>query len=430
MAVAMSENLHLDLNPVKDAITPLYGALGHFGNFSGVPNPDPNTSGVMPILPDNISTQAVRGSLLEGLGKIESAEWDKMIQKKQFASLSAGVVLPIYTGGKITAANHAAKIETHEAELELTKVESELLVNVVDQYYGLVLSNELLQVRKDVFTTMQKHFDEANKLQAEGIIAQAELLHAKVYLADATRELHKAEQQLDIVQQALRATLNLDAETTITPRSKLFYLTDIDPISVFLGDIKAESPLLALVESKQHLAEENIRLHKSEFLPTVVLMGNVNIVNKDLSPYMPDMMVGVAINWTLFDGLANVNKYKASQQKKIQAENAYVSVSHDLETAVTKYYKEQDMYRNQIQELGDSRKFADEYFRSQEKAFAEGMATSTQIADAGLLVAKARIEQLSAMYEYQKSLVRLLMYAGKSASFATYASGANAKGIE
>jgi hypothetical protein len=58
------------------------------------------------------------------------------------------------------------------------------------------------------------------------------------------------------------------------------------------------------------------------------------------------------------------------------------------------------------------------------------MATSTQIADAGLLVAKARIEQLSAMYEYQKSLVRLLMYAGKSASFATYASGANAKDIE
>ena len=34
--VLMSDNIQLDLTPVRDAITPLYSALGHYGKFGGV----------------------------------------------------------------------------------------------------------------------------------------------------------------------------------------------------------------------------------------------------------------------------------------------------------------------------------------------------------------------------------------------------------
>jgi hypothetical protein len=57
-AISMSDMLHLDLTPVKDAITPLYSSLGNYGVFSGVPNPDPATNQFVPILPDNLSTSA------------------------------------------------------------------------------------------------------------------------------------------------------------------------------------------------------------------------------------------------------------------------------------------------------------------------------------------------------------------------------------
>ncbi|MBK7099188.1 MAG: TolC family protein [Sphingobacteriales bacterium] len=64
--MAMQKDLKLDLTPVRDAITPLYSTLGQYGNFSGVPNPDPNTNKVMPILPDNISTNVVREKCWRG----------------------------------------------------------------------------------------------------------------------------------------------------------------------------------------------------------------------------------------------------------------------------------------------------------------------------------------------------------------------------
>ena len=74
--VYMSDNIQLDLTPVRDAITPLYNTLGHYGKFGGVPNPDPNTNGAMPYLPDDVSTAAIRAKMLEGLNAVNNADWN------------------------------------------------------------------------------------------------------------------------------------------------------------------------------------------------------------------------------------------------------------------------------------------------------------------------------------------------------------------
>ena len=130
-AVQMADPLTLDLTPVRDAINPLYEALGKYGNFSGVPNPDPATSGVMPILPDNVSTQAMRGKIQEGQAAINAAEWNKMIQEKQFAAVNANFIWPLYTGGKINAANKASEIYAEEAGLRKEQREGELWPPVI-----------------------------------------------------------------------------------------------------------------------------------------------------------------------------------------------------------------------------------------------------------------------------------------------------------
>lgn len=51
------------------------------------------------------------------------------------------------------------------------------------------------------------------------------------------------------------------------------------------------------------------------------------------------------------------------------------------------------------------------------KAFNEGMATSTEVTDASLAVAKVRIEKLQAMYAYDVALARLLELAGMPEMF-------------
>ncbi|MGQ7868034.1 TolC family protein [Sunxiuqinia sp. sy24] len=419
-AVQMADPLHLDLTPVRDAITPLYSALGNFGNFSGVPNPDPATNQMMPVLPDDMSTAAVRAQLLEGLDHVNAAEWDQMIQEKRFASLSASVVWPIFTGGKINAANEAARIHEEEAGLQKDQKQAELLSELVTRYYGLVLSRESEKVRQQVLDAMEKHLYDAKKLSEQGQIAQVEKLHAEVAKADAERELKKARRQSHIVERSLQNTVAMEAADSIVAVNQLFVLKGIGDEDQFVELAKANSPLLQQVSSKNELSQTGVKLEQSNYLPTVALTGMYDIANKDFSPYVPEWMVGVGLKWTLFDGVARTRKVQAAKYRVNQVEEAGLKAQDDIETVIRKLHQQLGMQLEQHESLKKSLTFAEVYLESKDMAFHEGLATSADVVDARLLVARFKIEQLQAMYQYDVALAALMQICGVPAQFNNY----------
>ena len=416
----MQDRIHFDLSPVRDAITPLYQTLGGFGVFSGVSNPDPATSGIMPVLPDNISTQAVRKKMLDGLNAVNSAEWDLTIQEKQFATLSAGFIWPLFTGGKINAANRAAQLQYEAVEKENLLKSFELTNELIDRYFGMVLAGQSVKVREEVRSTMEKHFQDAQKLQLQGQIANVELLNSKLSLAEADREYQKSLRQVSMLNEGLLNTLAVGGSSEFQPVTDLFYLDSIEDVGYFFGMAVTKSLLLAQINTKKELASEGCKAERAGKLPTIALTGMYDIANKDLSPYLPGYVIGVGLKWNLFEGAALQKKIKASSYQKMQAEDYYQKASADIHSAVFSHYQELNMYREQLKMLDEATNLAVEYFRVRNKAFSEGMGTSAQVADASLLLAKVRIDRLQAMYGYDVSLSKLLYYAGITDHFVDY----------
>ncbi len=416
----MEDRIHFDLTPVRDAIIPLYQTLGSYGVFSGVPNPDPATSSIMPVLPDNVSTQAVRKKMLDGMNTVKSAEWDLTIQERQFATLNAGFMWPIFTGGKINAANKAARLKYEAVEIENLQKSYELTNELIERYFGMVLAEQSLKVREEVRTTMEHHYHDAEKLQQQGQIANVELLNSKLYLADSEREWQKSIRQNNIINDALLNTLAEKEIYIIQPVTNLFYLDSLENIEYFYSEAMKKSPLLAQVGKKKELANEGYNAERSGQLPTIAITGLYDIANKDLSPYLPGYVVGIGMKWNLFEGTSQNKKIKASSYQKLQVEDYYQKASSDIHTAINKHYQELNMYREQLKMLDAAMDLANEYFRVRNKAFSEGMATSTQVADASLLLAKARIDRLQAMYGYDVSLSKLLYYAGLTDQYTNY----------
>ena len=425
--VYMSDNIELDLTPVRDAITPLYSTLGHYGKFGGVPNPDPKTNVAMPYLPDDVSTAVIRGKMLEGLNTVNNADWIQTIQEKKFGMVNAGFVMPIYTGGKINAANKAAKIKFEASEIESIQKSHELSCELVERYFGLILANQAVKVRQTVKDGMQRHLDDAQKLAQQGMIAQVEVLNAKVYYSDADRELKKSERQVEILNEAVLNTVAETGNSKINPVSELFYFDKIEELDFFKKKALENSPLLGQVNKKKELAQQGVKVEQSAYLPTVAATGTYDLVNKDLSPYLPDYMVGVGLQWSLFDGNARSRKVKAAKFQEMQADDFYAKAESDIHSAITKYYQELNMYLEQINELDAAMDFTAEYSRAREKAFTEGMATATQVSDANLAVAKAKIERLQAIYAWDVSLSKLLYYSGLSDQYAAYMGRPEAK---
>jgi outer membrane protein TolC len=421
-AVQMADPLTLDLTPVRDAINPLYEVLGKYGNFSGVPNPDPKTSGVMPTLPDNISTQVLRGKIQEGQKAINAAEWDKMIQEKQFASVNANFVWPLYTGGKINAANKASQIYEEEAGLHQKQKAGELMSELATRYYGLVLAGQACKVRAQVADAMKKHLFDSEKLSEQGQIAKVEFLHAQVANSDAERELKKANREATIVERALQNTMAIGDSSDLAPASSLFILKSIEDEKYFVDLAMQNNPQLQQVDSKKELAATGVKLEKSNYLPTVALTGTYDVVNYDLSPYVPQWMVGVGLNWSVFEGNARHRKLQSAQFKQDQVEQAGFKAEEDIKTVIRKLHQQLGMLVEQLEELDKTLEFAKTYVESRDKAFHEGLSTSTELVDANLMLAKVKIDRLQAMYNYDVTLATLLQVCGNPEMFIAYQS--------
>ena len=424
-AIQMADPLTLDLTPVRDAINPLYEVLGKYGNFSGVPNPDPKTSGVMPILPDNVSTQVLRGKIQQGQAALNAADWNQMIQEKQFASVNANFVWPLYTGGKINAANKASQIYEEEAVLHQKQKEGELLSELATRYYGLVLAEQASKVRVQVAEAMKKHLFDSQRLSEQGQIAKVEFLHAQVANSDAERELKKANREAVIVKRALQNTMAVSDSIELTPSSRLFILKNVEDESFFIGLALKNNPQLLQVDSKKDLAATGIKLERSNFLPTVALTGTYDLADKDLSPYVPQWMVGVGLNWSLFEGNARHRKLQSAELKADQVEQAGLKAEEDIKTVIRKMHQQLGMQLEQLEELDKTLEFAKIYVESRDKAFHEGLSTSTELVDANLLLAKVKIDRLQAMYNYDVTLATLLQICGSPDRFMVYQSGSD-----
>ena len=407
--MAMSKDISLDLTEVRDAITPLYSTLSNYGHFSGVPG-----------LTEDQSTAAVRSQLATGLKTVQNGDWDPIIQKKMFGVVSATALWPIYTGGKIKAANQAAVIGQKEAGEVLRQKSGEVMSELAQRYFGLCLAKQAVNVRQDAFDGMEKHLQDALKMEKQGLIAHADVLNAQLYHAQAERELSKARHTAFILNQALLNTMATNQDTDIDPVTRLFYLDSIEPVVYFKELALKNNPLLLQVASKKQLTEQGYNIEKSEMYPTIAMQGLYNVVNQDLSPYTPTWLVGVGAKWTLFDGSSRNRKMKVAAFKTDQVKEAEQKGQSDVVTALDKLYSELKMYKEQLSELTTAKSFAEEYLRVREKAFTEEMTNATDVVDARLALAKVRIERLEAMYGYDLTLAHILEYSGIPEQYPDY----------
>lgn len=416
--VCLSEELHLDLTPVKEAILPLYETQSKYGVYSGVP------TGVeaMPYLNQDMSTAAVREKLEQGRLQLENSNWNQVIQEKQFGMVDANFQWVLFSGGKIMAANKAARLQVEEENSKFAQKQDEVFNELVQRYFGLSLANNATAIRNDVLEAMNKHVWDAERMEKEGFVAHADVLHVKMYQAEAKREFMKAQKTEEFLNVALKNTLAIDSVDNILAASNLFIVDSLENVEHYKSIAYTNNPSLAQLKIKHDLTIQNYNVERADLFPSVAVMGMYDLANVDLSPMVPEWMVGVGLSWTIFNGGARYHKIKSAKLKTLQVEEISADVSSDIATVVEKLHNSLIINQEQLTELNIAEEFATEYVRVRQKAFDEQMINSTELVDARLALAKVKIAKLQVMYEYDIALAQLLYYCGKTDLFIDYMS--------
>lgn len=373
----------------------------------------------------------IPSSILSGinglLDPLLGADWSLTIQDRSLGFVGGQVSVPIWMGGKINAANRAARINESTVSAQGEQTRNALISELVERYFGLALARQVVQVRRQVVEGVSRHLEDAEAMERNGMIARSELLYVEFKMAEAERELANAELQAETIAAALSNTLGSEADWQ--PVTAMFLIDRMEELAYYQDLALERNPLLGQVSLKRELAEENVRVQRAEFLPQVAAMGAASFYNYQVTGLIPRWAVGVGVSIKLFDGLNREHKYTAAKQTVRRVEALQEKAYQDISTLVEKIYNQLLNYRNQMTSIEASMAFAEEYLRMKNAAFLEGMSSSSDLIDAELNLAGVRAERLQAAYNFDLLLAQLLEAAGVSEEFASYARRPDARRI-
>jgi len=341
-----------------------------------------------------------------------------VLQKEQVAAAGINMLWPVFNGGKIRAANRAMDANVNEALYKIEQTKSELNTELVERYYGYRLSLRAVQLYSEVYDAMLLHQTNAIKLEENGMISKAQRLYVDLSVSMAHADLQNAINQANTVKDALKNTLADSSEINVT--SELFLVKKIESLQYFQQAAIENNFLLKQVSAKKELAKQNFNLQKGSYFPSVAFVGRKEITNYQLTELMPEWFLGVNLHWTIFDGISRTYRVQSAKSTIDRVSFIETKAQADISTYVTKLYNELMSKVDEMETLETTYKFAAEYLRVQQNAFAEGFATSKDLVDAQVTLNKVETGRLKVMNDYIVKLAKLLEITGKPELFLLY----------
>ncbi|MBP3140284.1 TolC family protein [Aliivibrio fischeri] len=342
------------------------------------------------------------------------------LSERDIFTSSIRAIWPIFTGGRISAAESAAKGKTAEARSQLLMKQQASYEDLAKYYFSTVLAKEVVNTYSEVEQGLAKHRDNAIKLQQQGQIAKVERLQADASYDKAKVDLRKAQQDYDIANAALVSMLQ--TTETVTPETQLFINKSLPQLNAFVDSTLDTYPGLALLDAKELQAESLVKAEKGRYYPDVYLYGNYNLYEGDSlsAEITPDWLVGVGVNVPLLDNKGRSDKVVAAHSAIQQVKYLKTQAKQDLALLVEKTYREALQAIDEYNGLASSLELAKENVQLREKAFKQGLSTSLDVVDAELYLASIKTQRSLASFNYVISLVKLLALSNQTDTFVQY----------
>lgn len=337
--------------------------------------------------------------------------FETTVQDSAFWKADLRASWPLFTGGRVPAANAAAQARLDEALAERRQTQGALAVDLVRRYFALQLAAAARAVRGSVVDGLRQHAFNATRLEQEGMVARVERLGAEVALAEAERQLRRSRDDQALAGLALASTLSIDTEPD--PITSLFVLRELEPVEIFVEHARRAHPALARLETQARLAAQAARAEDGRKWPEVYAFGVRELHEGDLTILEPSWALGLGANWTLFDGGERARKTAAAREQGARVAALEARTRRDLATLVEAKYREARKARDQFDTLHATLALADEHLRMRTRAFEEGAATSLEVVDARLALARAQLERLVAAFDFDVALAELLDASGQ-----------------
>lgn len=349
-----------------------YTRTNHVDEY-GLPQPDGRLRVIYPDVPDNLRTRL-------------DLQW------------------LAYSGGRVEALARAALAEADASRADRAALRVDVQLEVARAYWGLVTARDAVRVVEQALERVRASLRDARARLASGFVPPSDVLSAEAQESLQRALLVEAQNAERVAALQLARLLGLSPSARVEPTEPL----DAAPpapldVAALVAEAKGAREDRRALEARVSATGARRAAAAAGARPSVVVASGVDLArpNARIFPraaaWNDSWDVGVAATWTLFDGgrvRAEVSAAEAGQ-RALAERLAELDLAIDLE--VRQRALEVDSWRARAAATADAVRSATEARRVLQDRYDAGVATSTEVLDAQVLLLQAELDRVRAL---------------------------------
>lgn len=319
----------------------------------------------------------------------------------------------IYAGGAIDAGIKMAELGVEQAALGMTLNEQNQRFVALSQYLDLQKIAHRQQVLESNIALTQKLIDNIREKHEQGVALKNDITRYELQMETLRLNLVKLQNTRSILNHQLCNTLGISNTEMIEP-------TDDAASTLFNKEGEAHwqeaatavNPQLQMAGVNEQMAQQQVKLAKSELLPKVAIVAQNNFngpITFELPPVDKNLniwYVGVGVKYSLSSlfksnkklSQARLQQQAATEQKAVAAEQ----LNNQVQAAYTNYlqsYIELETQKKSVQLAQENYQVVNDRYLNQLALITDMIDASNMKLDAELSEADARINIAYAYYK-------------------------------
>ncbi len=336
---------------------------------------------------------------------------------------SLSLSLPLFTGGSRWFNYDIQKNMKKSLSEELKGKEEETVLNAMQAYYGIILSDELMKTAYEAVEVAKQNLEQVQKFYDAGTATELDYQRAKAQYSSTLPMYESALSNKKLSAQRLKSILNIPLKDSLVVTDTLGRSEFLNEYSkIALEDFKTlakenRNDIKALMYQRDATKTgESIAL--GQFGPTVAIAASVDhqapMDNAKVrwSDYIRSKSVMLSVSWPLFEGGRRIIDYQIAKIKTDQMELALNQAQFGAELDIEQNYYGFTEASKSLHSLKDALDQYKESLRISNLLYTQGMSNQLDVLNAQLLYTKSKSEYLQGVYSYNVSQLALLKAVG------------------
>ena len=308
------------------------------GQQTAAINLDQAKSNRLPAVSGNISANANHGSVINQITN------NRVNQTTITNSMGVSASMPLYEGNKLNLQIERATLALEQNDLYVKEAQNNITLSVLEAYLQALYQYENIAVAKNTALSSEEQLAQAQQKYENGAIAKIDLIEIETQHANNEYNVVLAKNQYENQVLTLKQLLELPPGTEFG--IEIIQKEDVSAPIANKEEVYRQAleqlPTTKIYEKQKELAQKDIQIAKSGFLPSLSLSGGINTgySDRDTEKYMTQLKnnfgqtIGLSLNIPIFSRYQNKNNVALARLSESQADLDRKQAEKDLYTKI------------------------------------------------------------------------------------------------